>query len=85
MSLETALDKVVDEGNDDELFIASYLQGHLALIAKPMEVEQGATLAQLDKRLQKSLKDAFENNELEANDQEKVSVLWQSLKDSNAV
>lgn len=36
--IESALDSVVDHGSDEELFIASYLQGHFAVIARQQEM-----------------------------------------------
>jgi hypothetical protein len=82
--LESALDQVVDHGTDDELFIASYLQGHLALVAKPMEVVPGSNLEKLDSALTASLSDAYDNKELTDDDQVKVSALWSRLKRENA-
>ncbi|MBO1255124.1 YfcL family protein [Alteromonas sp. 5E99-2] len=79
MALESALDSVVDTGTDEELFIASYLQGHVAVIAKPMEVEPGASLPLLNEKVLSSLHSAFDNNELESGDQKRVLALWQSL------
>ena len=79
-NLEAELDNVVNIGTDDELFIASYLQGHLAVIAKPMEVQIDATLEKLDSAMQTSLHAAFSNNELEVADQEKVLQLWAKLR-----
>ena len=75
--IEQNLDSVVDHGNDDELFIASYLQGHFAVISKPLEVEPEASLEILDKAITTSLQEAFANQELEADDQQKVWTLWQ--------
>ena len=77
--IEQALDSVVDHGSDDELFIASYLQGHFAVISKPLEMDEQASLSKLDEAVTKSLTDAFANNELEADDQQKVFFLWQRL------
>ncbi len=79
MALESALDSVVDTGTDDELFIASYLQGHVAVIAKPMEVEPDASLPLLNEKVLSSLHSAFDNKELESGDQQRVLALWQSL------
>lgn len=77
--IEEALDGVVDQGDDDDLFIASYLQGHFAVIARQQEMESGATLTTLNDAMQGSLQAAFENKELEEADQHKVSTLWQRL------
>ncbi|WP_137166518.1 YfcL family protein [Salinimonas lutimaris] len=82
--IEQALDAVVDHGNDDELFIASYLQGHFAVISKPLEMDEQASLAKLNDAVTASLADAFANNELEADDQQKVHALWQRLVEQAA-
>ncbi|WP_218355348.1 YfcL family protein [Alteromonas lipotrueiana] len=74
--IEENLDSVVDHGNDDELFIASYLQGHFAVISKPLEVDPEASVAKLDAEVTQSLKSAFSNRELEAEDQDKVWSMW---------
>ncbi|MBD3584146.1 YfcL family protein [Salinimonas sp. HHU 13199] len=79
MHIENQLDNVVDHGSDDELFIASYLQGHFAVISRPLEMEQNATVALLDETVKESLQQAFNNNELEPDDQKKVTALWQQL------
>ncbi|OFC70986.1 YfcL family protein [Alteromonas confluentis] len=77
--IEEALDGVVDHGDDDELFIASYLQGHFAVIARQQEMESDATLSSLDDAMQGSLQAAFDNKELDDGDQQKVLALWQRL------
>ncbi|RPJ65161.1 YfcL family protein [Alteromonas sediminis] len=79
LAIEADLDGVVDTGTDDDLFIASYLQGHVAVVAKPMEVQPDANLIKLDQAIMRSLEEAFDNNELDVVDQEKVIALWQSL------
>lgn len=77
--IEDALDGVVDHGSDDELFIASYLQGHFAVIARQQEMTPDATLDTLDEAITGSLQAAFDNKELETDDQQRVFVLWQRL------
>ncbi len=77
--IEDALDGVVDYGDDDELFIASYLQGHFAVIARQQEMESDATLTTLNDAILGSLNAAFENKELDDSDQQKVMSLWQRL------
>jgi len=46
--IEASLDDVVNHGSDDELFIASYLQGHFAVEARQLEMQEDATIAMLD-------------------------------------
>ena len=77
--IESALDDVVNHGSDDELFIASYLQGHFAVESRQLEMQQDATLALLNTQIRSSLESAFANNELEADDAKQVSALWERL------
>ncbi|WP_018982108.1 YfcL family protein [Salinimonas chungwhensis] len=77
--IEGQLDNVVNHGSDDELFIASYLQGHFAVIARPLEMNEEASLSLLDKTVTESLEQAFVNKELTPDDQAKVTALWRRL------
>ncbi len=77
--IEDALDNVVDHGSDDELFTASYLQGHFAVIARQLEMEADATVERLDEEMHTSLGQAFANKELEGDDQDAVAALWARL------
>ncbi|BFT29855.1 YfcL family protein [Alteromonas sp. D210916BOD_24] len=78
-TIENALDDVVNHGSDDELFIASYLQGHFAVEARQLEMEEEASLAMLDEKIKDSLHRAFTNKELESDDAEQVKALWDRL------
>lgn len=77
--IERKLDSVVDEGSDDDLFIASYLQGHFAVESRRLEAHADSTLETLMQVMQTSLDQAFENGELEESDQSLVLTLWQNL------
>lgn len=77
--IEDALDNVVVHGSDDELFTASYLQGHFAVIARRLEMEPDATVERLDNDMRASLNQAFANKELEGDDQGAVADLWARL------
>ena len=77
--IEAALDDVVNHGDDDELFIASYLQGHFAVESRQLEMQENATMKQLDDNMTTSLERAFANNELEKDDAERVNALWTRL------
>ncbi len=77
--IDQSLDAVVDHGSDNELFIASYLQGHFAVEARKLELDSAADLTQLADNMQRSLDQAFENNELDTTDQQLVLALWQKL------
>jgi hypothetical protein len=76
---ELYLDQVVEHGNDQALFIASYLQGHFAVVAGQSQVQQMTQIEQLSELMDKSLTTAFTNNELVADDQKQVLGLWQVL------
>ena len=76
---ESYLDQVVEHGNDQELFIASYLQGHFAVEAGQSQVQQMTQVQQLAELMDVSLSTAFSNNELTADDQQQVLSLWQTL------
>lgn len=77
--IEAALDDVVNHGDDDELFIASYLQGHFAVESRQLEMQENATMQQLNDNMTESLNRAFANNELEQTDAKLVSALWARL------
>ena len=76
---ENYLDQVVEHGNDQELFIASYMQGHFAVEAGQSQVQGMTQIAQLSELMKTSLDNAFANNELVADDQAQVLDLWQLL------
>jgi len=76
---ESAFAQVVDQGSDQELFIASYLQGHFDLVLSQAEQQQQINLLGLDKLMQQSLSQAFANKELEADDQQRVLSFWQHI------
>ena len=77
--IEAALDDVVNHGSDDELFIASYLQGHFAVEARQLEMREDASLELLNEKMLSSLESAFKNNELESEDAKQVKALWARL------
>ncbi len=77
--IESALDDVVNHGSDEELFIASYLQGHFAVEARQLEMREDASLSMLDNNITESLQNAFSNKELDSNDANQVKSLWLRL------
>lgn len=76
---EDYLDRVVDTGSDQELFISSYLQGHFAVEAAQQQLADTSSISQLDAAMQQSLQCAFDAGELEERDQQQVWALWQRL------
>lgn len=77
--VEQALFALVEQGDDHQLFIGSYLQGHFFLQVANAELAGDFTPEGLDRRIQTSLAQAFAQNELQAEDQQQVSELWRSL------
>ena len=77
--IEASLDDVVNHGSDDELFIASYLQGHFAVEARQLEMREDASLELLNEKMLSRLESAFKNNELESEDAKQVKALWARL------
>ena len=76
---EAYLDNVVEHGDDQALFIASYLQGHFAVAAGQSQVRKMTQIAELAKLMDDSLTSAFDNNELAVIDKQQVLKLWQLL------
>lgn len=81
LAIDAALDDVVNHGSDDDLFIASYLQGHYAVIARKLEMSADACLDLLDHDMTMSLQDAFDNKEVDETDADKIQLLWARLLD----
>ena len=81
---QTYLDAVVINGSDHELFIASYLTGHFALVVGQAQVEKEAageqmSIAHLNVLMLNSLNSAFLQNELEKDEQKHVLSLWKKI------
>lgn len=79
--IQEHFDSIVESGDDQALFISSYLNGHFSLVASQCINEQLLTLNHLDAKMQESLLVAFENGELEQEDQQQVYAFWQSSID----
>lgn len=77
---ENAFDQAVVTGSDHDLFISSYLSGHFSLVVAKALTQADYCLVSLDSAMQKSLSDAFANNELDPADQQQVFALWQQLQ-----
>lgn len=77
--VENYLDNVVQHGTDQQLFIASYLQGHFAVVAGQSDLKGFQTISQFNELMEQSLNNAFTNNELEADDQKQVWSLWNTF------
>lgn len=83
--VQAHFDDVVNKGDDQELFISSYLNGHFSLAGSQCLNEQQLSLESLDSKMQASLADAFANGELEEQDQQQVYALWQDSLELGAV
>lgn len=81
--IEDRLNTVVDTGDDNELFIASYFHGHFSLAASQVNPEHPDPHHALDVILTDNLREAFTNGELAATDQALVWALWDGCKSSN--
>ncbi len=85
-SMVAVLESFIADGSDQELFIASYLHGHfdLAIVkAEKADVavtpDESARILFLEQALIEQLQLAFDNNELENNDQIEVLNLVKRL------
>lgn len=72
-------DQVVEDGTDQELFVASYLNGHFSLAVSQAIKMAAPDLVVLDQIMQESLKNAFDNQELSEQDQLQTLALWRQL------
>ncbi|ALS97710.1 YfcL family protein [Lacimicrobium alkaliphilum] len=77
--IEQHFHQTVAEGSEQELFVSSYLNGHFDLmVSRALNLGIYSTEA-LDKAVRESLQQAFDNKELEPDDQQQVIRLWQRL------
>ena len=76
---ESALNNIVETGNDHALFVSGYLHGHFSLVISQAEQVQEYCLNKLDERMRTSLQQAFAQGELEPADQEDVLAMWAEL------
>jgi hypothetical protein len=78
-AVQNELDKVVQHGSDQQLFIASYLTGHFSLLHSQGKSNDDYSLQAADDYMLSSLNMAFANKELADADQQQVMGLWQQL------
>jgi hypothetical protein len=77
--IEQHFHQTVAEGSEQELFVSSYLNGHFDLmVSRALNMEIYSDEA-LDRAVRESLQQAFDNQELEPEDQQQVMSLWQRL------
>lgn len=79
-AIEAAFDATVEQGSDDELFMAGYLHGHFSLVVARCELDASVTITALQSAMQESLQQAFEKGELDGDDQQQVQRFWLGLQ-----
>ena len=79
--IQAFMDSMVDDGSDQELFVAGYLSGHFSLAVSHCELTDARTITELDNSMRNSLQNAFDNDELQANDQQDAWQFWQKCLD----
>ena len=81
--MQAHLDSFIVDGSDQELFIASYLHGHfdiaVAHVEKLTELGQTDPISMLNSTLEIQLQEAFNNNELSADDAKQVTLLFTKI------
>ncbi len=75
--IQSHFDSLVEAGSDQELFISGYLNGHFSLVTSQCINEQLLEIDDLDRKMQESLSVAFNNEELQTEDQHQVFVFWE--------
>ena len=78
-AIEQALNDFVDTGSDHELFLSGYLHGHFSLAVSQSQLAEDTSVSGLDVRMKNSLQGAFDDGELEAEDQQAVFAMWNKL------
>ena len=81
VQIETSLDRYIDIGTEDELFVSGYLHGHFSLVASRALQQPNSSIELLKSLLLNSLDKAFANNELDEEYQQKVISMWNKLAD----
>lgn len=75
-------DGLLESGTDDDLFVSGYLRGHLDAVAARCEDKRD--MPAFYSHALASLQSAFDNNELNDNDQALVLSMWELLKDKHS-
>ncbi|WP_416305243.1 YfcL family protein [Neptunicella sp. SCSIO 80796] len=78
-AIQQRLDDAVDHGCDEQLFFSGYLNGHFSLVVSQALSEQEYDKQGLQQRMMDSLQRAFDDNELEPADQQKVTQYWDNI------
>ncbi|AWL12432.1 hypothetical protein HMF8227_01962 [Saliniradius amylolyticus] len=77
--VEAEYEHTLEQGSEQELFVASYLNGHFDLKVAEALNAQDYSLDNLNQAMQSSLDAAFAEKELEDRDAQQVAERWQRL------
>ncbi|MDO6562265.1 YfcL family protein [Amphritea sp. 1_MG-2023] len=66
------------DAEPNQLFLCSYLLGHISLVG----AAQGDTALQFNQQLEQSLEDAFKVDQLSEQDIDDIRALWQQLSET---
>lgn len=77
--VEQKFDSFIDHGTDHELFLSGYLHGHFSLIVSQASLADDTSVQAVDTRMRESLREAFANGELEAEDQTHAYAMWEAV------
>lgn len=76
-NIQAFMDSMVNEGSDQDLFIAGYLSGHFSLALSQCELSGDLRKQTLDDATRASLTKAIADGELEAEDQKDAWAFWE--------
>ncbi|WP_417222213.1 YfcL family protein [Amphritea sp.] len=79
-SMYNQLIEMENGAEPNQLFLCSYLLGHISLVS----AEQGDTAQQFRQKLEQSLENAFKIDQLSEQDINDIRALWQQLSETNA-
>lgn len=75
-NIQHKFDQVVEQGSDQDLFVAGYLSGHFSLVVSQCQLQGQETVEALNLGMLASLDKAFSDGELEETDQQDVKTFW---------
>lgn len=75
-NIQLKFDQVVEQGSDQDLFVAGYLSGHFSLVVSQCQLQGQETVEALNLGMLASLDKAFADGELEETDQQDVKTFW---------
>ncbi|MCC2605904.1 YfcL family protein [Planctobacterium marinum] len=75
-NIQLKFDQVVEQGSDQDLFVAGYLSGHFSLVVSQCQLQGQESIEALNQGMLASLDKAFADGELEETDQSDVKAFW---------